>query len=66
MTDADGPKVNCPNCGALVIWSTAATWRPFCSDRCRLLDLGAWFSEERSIPDTESAPPIVDPDARGD
>lgn len=42
--------VNCPNCGAGVTWSEISTWRPFCSERCRMIDLGAWFSEERAIP----------------
>jgi endogenous inhibitor of DNA gyrase (YacG/DUF329 family) len=27
-----------------------APFRPFCSERCRLIDLGAWLSEQRSIP----------------
>ncbi len=27
-------------------------YRPFCSDRCRLIDLGAWFTEKHAIPDT--------------
>ena len=44
-------RVPCPTCGAQVIWSAEMSpWRPFCSERCRLLDLGAWFSEERAIP----------------
>jgi endogenous inhibitor of DNA gyrase (YacG/DUF329 family) len=45
------PKVSCPTCGETVVWSGLSPWRPFCSERCRLLDLGAWFSEERAIPD---------------
>ena len=31
--------------------SDDSEWRPFCSERCKLIDLGAWFSDERSIPD---------------
>ncbi len=42
--------VKCPTCGRRVEWSAAAAWRPFCSERCKLVDLGAWFSEERAIP----------------
>jgi endogenous inhibitor of DNA gyrase (YacG/DUF329 family) len=30
-------------------------YRPFCSERCRLIDLGAWLTEKHSIPDDESA-----------
>ena len=43
--------VECPHCGAQVSWTETATWRPFCSERCKMVDLGAWFSEERAIPD---------------
>jgi len=43
-------EVACPNCGKMVEWSPAAKWRPFCSERCRLIDLGQWFSEEHAIP----------------
>jgi hypothetical protein len=49
--------VNCPTCGDLVEWSDEFPWRPFCSDRCRLLDLGAWFEQERGIPDDGPAAP---------
>ena len=51
------PTVNCPTCSDLVDWIPESRWRPFCSDRCRLLDLGAWFEEERGIPDPEPVPP---------
>jgi endogenous inhibitor of DNA gyrase (YacG/DUF329 family) len=55
--------VNCPTCGDLVEWSDEYPWRPFCSDRCRLLDLGAWFEEERAIPDRgPSAPDPIAPE----
>jgi len=46
--------VKCPTCHRPVEWSAQSPFRPFCSDRCRLVDLGAWFSEQRSIP--EDAP----------
>ena len=52
------PSVNCPTCGAPVEWSATSTFRPFCSDRCKLIDLGAWASEEHKIP--------VSPDAEDD
>jgi len=41
--------VKCPTCGRHVEWTEASTYRPFCSNRCRLIDLGAWFSEEHAI-----------------
>jgi len=43
------PLVKCPTCGRDLEWSAASPFRPFCSDRCRLIDLGAWLSEERAI-----------------
>ncbi|HEY2274555.1 MAG TPA: DNA gyrase inhibitor YacG [Steroidobacteraceae bacterium] len=53
--------VICPTCGRELEWAGAA-FRPFCSERCRLIDLGAWFSDQRSIPG-ESAPPDATPAA---
>jgi endogenous inhibitor of DNA gyrase (YacG/DUF329 family) len=48
--------VKCPTCGATVEWTDAQRWRPFCSERCKLIDLGGWFDESNRIPD-EGAPP---------
>jgi len=42
--------VKCPSCGKEVLWDTAARWRPFCSERCKLIDLGEWASESHRIP----------------
>jgi len=40
------PKtVACPTCGKLVPWKPESKWRPFCSGRCRLIDLGEWLDE---------------------
>ena len=44
-------KVKCPTCGKEVVWSSENRWRPFCSERCRLIDLGAWADESHRIPD---------------
>jgi uncharacterized protein len=33
-----------------VEWTPESKFRPFCSDRCKLIDLGAWASEEHAIP----------------
>jgi endogenous inhibitor of DNA gyrase (YacG/DUF329 family) len=46
-------KVNCPHCGELCEWSIANPWRPFCSERCKMMDLGAWASESYRIPVVE-------------
>jgi endogenous inhibitor of DNA gyrase (YacG/DUF329 family) len=44
--------VQCPTCQTAVLWGPQSAFRPFCSDRCRLIDLGEWASESRRIPDT--------------
>ncbi len=42
--------VECPTCGKPVQWEAENTFRPFCSERCKLLDLGEWASGNRYIP----------------
>ena len=49
-------KVNCPTCGKSAEWSENNRWRPFCSERCKLIDLGEWADEKKRIPG-ESAKP---------
>jgi hypothetical protein len=46
----DAPRVRCPTCQREVAWTADSKWRPFCSERCRMVDLGAWFAGERAIP----------------
>jgi uncharacterized protein len=41
-------RVKCPTCRRDLDWETAP-FRPFCSERCRLIDLGAWLSEQHAI-----------------
>lgn len=43
-------KVNCPGCGKIVVWNETSSYRPFCSKRCQLIDLGEWAAEEKRIP----------------
>lgn len=45
--------VNCPSCGKPVPWRPDSAWRPFCSKRCKLIDLGAWASERYRVPVVE-------------
>lgn len=35
-----------------MVWDTRNAWRPFCSERCKLIDLGQWASESYRIPET--------------
>ncbi|HEX7418055.1 MAG TPA: DNA gyrase inhibitor YacG [Steroidobacteraceae bacterium] len=44
------PRVPCPTCRREIEWSEASPYRPFCSERCRLIDLGGWLSERHAIP----------------
>ena len=53
-------KVKCPTCGKEVIWSENNPWRPFCCERCKLIDLGDWANEKHRIPGQPV--PIPDPD----
>jgi endogenous inhibitor of DNA gyrase (YacG/DUF329 family) len=41
--------VACPQCGKPVRWGPESPWRPFCSERCKTIDLGAWASEAYRI-----------------
>lgn len=43
-------KVRCPQCGGESLWSPENPWRPFCSERCKQIDLGAWASDSYRIP----------------
>jgi endogenous inhibitor of DNA gyrase (YacG/DUF329 family) len=43
-------RLRCPTCAREISWSEEFPYRPFCSERCRLIDLGAWLGGERAIP----------------
>jgi endogenous inhibitor of DNA gyrase (YacG/DUF329 family) len=52
--------VSCPRCGAKTEYSPQNKWRPFCSERCRMIDLGKWAAEDYRLPeqdDPSSKPP---------
>jgi endogenous inhibitor of DNA gyrase (YacG/DUF329 family) len=53
--------VSCPRCGAPVRWGAESPFRPFCSERCKMIDLGAWASEEYRV---EAKGEDEDPDAK--
>ncbi|EBB9639604.1 DNA gyrase inhibitor YacG [Salmonella enterica] len=46
---SDVTVVNCPTCGKPVVWEEISPFRPFCSKRCQLIDLGEWAAEEKRI-----------------
>jgi len=47
--------VKCPSCQTAVEWCKDSAFRPFCSKRCQLIDLGDWASEKHSIAGEETA-----------
>jgi len=61
-------KITCPNCGKQNTWHIENTFRPFCSDRCKLIDLGEWASESRKIPgeSVSQVDGIILPDEQND
>lgn len=50
--------VRCPACGGDSVYAPSNPYRPFCSERCRNMDLGAWASESFRVP--EAPPPEED------
>lgn len=73
MTTPALPRmVACPRCGAAVAWTPASRWRPFCSERCKMIDLGAWAAEAYRVPveapsdADESEAPDPAPSPRGE
>ena len=60
-------RIRCPTCHRELDWADAPL-RPFCSERCRLIDLGAWLTEHHAIAGesvpAESAEPSPPPPFR--
>ncbi len=48
-TEKAARVVTCPTCKKQVQWTKAQKYRPFCSERCKLIDLGDWASEGHRI-----------------
>ena len=59
-----GARHVCPTCGKPAAFTPENAWRPFCSERCKAIDLGAWASEAYRIPakddESESQEPGTD------
>lgn len=66
MTDTTARIVNCPTCGGRVKWTRGNEFRPFCSERCKLLDLGAWADEQHSIPGDSTVDDVLSGDLEND
>ena len=52
----------CPKCKKKVGWEENE-WRAFCSERCKMVDLGAWVLEDHKVPE---APRAYDDEAQPD
>jgi endogenous inhibitor of DNA gyrase (YacG/DUF329 family) len=53
--DQPGPAkpriVTCPACGGDAVYAPSNPYRPFCSERCKNIDFGAWASESFRVPE---------------
>ena len=47
------PSVHCPTCQNESKLDSSNPYRPFCSERCRLIDLGEWIEESYTISESE-------------
>ena len=55
-------EARCPVCKTRFEWRSDSPWRPFCSERCRMIDLGEWLSEGYGIADAAEEPtPFLPP-----
>jgi endogenous inhibitor of DNA gyrase (YacG/DUF329 family) len=52
--------VTCPTCKKSVPWTSEQPFKPFCCERCKLIDLGEWAMEEKRIPGEPLLPPEDD------
>lgn len=46
--------VHCPICDKEVLWNKESKYRPFCSERCQIIDLGDWAAEKHTIASVEA------------
>ena len=49
-------RVPCPRCGRSAVFSPDNKWRPFCSEPCKIVDLGDWASERFRVPVPDEKP----------
>lgn len=49
MKDTQPLIVECPTCQKKIVWTSDNPFRPFCSKRCQLIDLGEWANEAHRI-----------------
>lgn len=49
MKQNSAPVVTCPHCKKTSQWDTQNPFRPFCCERCKIIDLGKWANEEYRV-----------------
>ena len=54
--------VTCPHCAKEHQWNTDNRFRPFCSERCKMIDLGKWANEEYRVEQREQEQEFPEPD----
>ena len=66
MTAVPAKAVPCPRCGTQKAYTPENRWRPFCSERCRVIDLGNWATEAYRVlqPPQEASDLPSEADAR--
>lgn len=55
MSDKKPISLNCPTCQQAITWDESFPYRPFCSERCQLIDLGDWANESHRIPGEDAS-----------
>jgi endogenous inhibitor of DNA gyrase (YacG/DUF329 family) len=61
MSETPIRTVPCPTCRQPSVFADSNRWRPFCSQRCRSADLGAWASEQFRVPAEAPPDPSAEP-----
>lgn len=61
MSENKTTVVSCPQCKSAVAWGPQSPFRPFCSERCKLMDLGAWADEQYRVPATQASDSFEQP-----
>lgn len=52
--------VQCPQCQKSVTWDDTTQWKPFCSERCKLIDLGDWAEGNHRISGSQTPESLAD------
>jgi len=56
--------VPCPTCGGDSVYAPSNVYRPFCSNRCKNVDLGAWANEDFRMATNTPAEDLLDDDTQ--